>query len=429
MASTPNVFSLPSYLFSLERKGIDYLQDPITPIRLGRPEYIPSVKKNWELFLASARKRFIVDNLIIKNGLSLNPSGNVVLEIDDFESELSNILNESGVKARKITSSSFLSTEQPGDTDFVVSHNQIEHLNSWDKAKQLINKSASISKYGMVHQIHSSDDPAFGWDESHNLKFTGNEWDQYFTSWAQSNAHNGWSYLGNHRGAPGRPRNFVFEKDGSLPFYSHYERQAIRKLIAELTVANGISTSRIPLLLLSFGLAKDNPYLLSGLIGGIHALDAIDGHVARKGWGMSPHGPMIDIYADHITEAITMFEFAYDMKVIPKQVPWILTARNISTDLLRFTNALNSQAGTPQHHPHEGFGTVGKAGRAARLRYGLIKALGDMVIPIFPQSGIYISGIHVAESFNRALPVWTSPTSQKIYEDFLNKVLKNKKRA
>jgi len=242
----------------------------------------------------------------------------------------------------------------------------------------------------------------------------GNEWDEFFINWTQNHAKEGWAYLGNHRGAPGRPRNFVLEKNGSFPFYKHYEEQTIRKIVAELTVANGISASRIPLVFLAFGIAKENPYLLSGLIGAIHALDALDGYVARKGFGNSPQGPMVDVYSDHLVEVISMYEFAYNMGLIPHAVPWILTARNASTDILRFLNAVATQSGTPENHPHEAFGTVGKKGRIERLGYGIIKAIGGMVIPVVPNSGIYVSSILVGASVIRAIPVWTSQRSKQI---------------
>jgi phosphatidylglycerophosphate synthase len=392
------------------------------------PNEIRPVRKGWETFLAKARKRFLIDELIEKNGLSVNNLRGSILEIDDASSELTHELLAQKYVAEKISMSSLVNFHNiPNSQTYgiVSSHNQIEHLTSLSDATKLLDNATCLSQYGMVHQVHASDDPAFEWDPSHSIKISGNEWDLFFKNWAEVHAGDGWAYLGNHRGFPGRPRNFVLEKNGSFPFYQHYEEQTIRKIIAELTVANGISTSRIPLLFLAFGIGQDNPYLLSGLIGVIHALDAADGYIARKGFGNSPQGPMIDIYSDHLVEAITMYEFAYKMNLIPHTVPWILTARNMSTDILRFLNAIKTQKGTPENHPHEAFGTTGKKGRIARLTYGLTKAIGDMIIPVVPNSGIYVSSIHIATSIARAMPIWTSERTKRISNEVF-KAIKNK---
>lgn len=392
------------------------------------PNEIKPVRKSWEIFLAKARKRFLINELIIKNGLSTDNLKGVVLELDDASSELTNELLRQGYPAEKTSMYELLN--QPTNIQNIpsfgitTSHNQIEHLLSISEANQLFNRAAPLSSYGMVYQIHSADDPAFEWDSSHLIKIKGEDWDTFFKEWAVLHANEGWNYLGNHRGAPARPRNFMLEKNGSFPFYKHYEEQTVRKIVAELTIANGISASRIPLVFLSFGIAHENPYLLSGLIGAIHALDALDGYVARKGFGNSPHGPMIDVYSDHLVEAISMFEFAYKMDIVPHAVPWILTARNVSVDILRFLNAIKTQKGTPESHPHEAFGTTGEKGRIERLGYGLIKAIGGMVIPVVPNSGIYVSSAHIAASVARALPVWTSERSKQICESVVDLIKK-----
>lgn len=391
------------------------------------PNEIKPVRKGWETFLAKARKRFLIDELTVKNGLSVENLKGSILEIDDASSELTREIIKQGYSANKVSMYSLLNPldkVQKPTHGIITSHNQFEHLPRLSDVNELLNNAASLSNYGMAHQIHAVDDPAFEWDPSHLIKIKGNEWDLFFKDWAQLHAKEGWTYLGNHRGAPGRPRNFVLEKNGSFPFYIHYEEQAIRKIIAELTVANGISVSRIPLLFLAFGIGQQNPYLLSGLIGVVHALDAVDGYAARKGFGNSPQGPMVDIYSDHLVEAITMYEFAYKMDLIPHAVPWILTARNISTDTLRFLNAVKTQKGTPENHPHEAFGTVGQKGRITRLGYGMTKAIGDMIIPVVPNSGIYVSSVHVAASIVRAMPVWTSERSKQICSEIVEAIKK-----
>ena len=391
------------------------------------PNEIKPVRKSWEVFLAKARKRFLIDELTVKNGLSVGNLKGSVLEIDNASSELTREIRNQGFSADKVSMYSLLNPldrVQKPSHGIIASHNQLEHLPNLSDVNELLNNAALLSNYGMVHQIHASDDPAFDWDPSHSVKLTGKEWDLFFKKWAELNAKDGWTYLGNHRGAPSRPKNFVLEKNGSFPLYKHYEEGSVRKMIAELTIANGISASRIPLLFLAFGLGKENPYLLAGLIGTIHALDAADGYVARRGFGNSPQGPMVDIYSDHIVEAIIMYEYAYKMGVVPHVIPWVLTTRNISTDILRFLNAIKTQQGTPENHPHEAFGTKGKIGRIKRLGYGLIKAIGDMAIPVVPNSGVYVSSIHVAASISRAIPVWTSERSKQICSEILETIKK-----
>lgn len=382
--------------------------------------------EGWQIFLSEARKRFLTD-LISKNGLVTSSLNGEVLEIDGGPSRLRDSLKIAGLRTITVDLQTALGEPTASKYGLGVSHNQLEHFRSLDDAEKALYFLGNQSVYGMVNQVHAVDDPYFNWDKTHRIKMTSQQWEEFFRDWAKRNENDEWTYLGGHRGAPGRPKNFVLERNGNLPFYSFYEEQAIRKIVAELTVANGISLSRIPLLILALSIGKDKPYLLSGMLASVHALDALDGYVARKGLGNSPFGPMIDVLSDHFVEAITMFEYAYDRNFIPRKTPWIITARNISSDILRLHNAFRVGVGTKEAHPHEAFGTNGEPGRKTKFLYGLTKALGDMTIPIIPKMGIYLSGIHVGFSIARAMPVWTSPTSQQIYKDLMQKILSKKK--
>lgn len=378
--------------------------------------------EGWQFLLAEARMRFLIDELLIKNHLSTSLLSGEILEVDGGVSLLSTILAKHGVRCESVGLHSFLEKTDTGLFGLGISHNQLEHYNSINEVERVLGLMGERSSYGMVHQVHAADDPAFEWDREHHLRMKSVEWEEYFTNWAKRNQDLGWVYLGNHRGAPGRPKNFILERNGSLPFYRHYEEQTIRKIIAELSISNGISLARIPLVLLSFSLAKEKPYLLSALLGVVHALDALDGYAARKGLG-SPMGSLFDISSDHIVEAIAMFKFAYDKGYTPVSHPWLAVARNISVDILRLYNAFTVGVGTPDAHPHEAFGTRGPEGQKIRALYGLTKAIGDMAMSIVPQFGIYISGVHIAASLARAMSVWTSPTSQKIYKEILDMML------
>lgn len=409
-----NLYSDPAFLFLL----------PVERV-LNNPDEIKRFsQEGWQLFLAEARKRFLVDELIWKNNLSTENLAGEVLEIDGGVSKLGLVLARNGLRLQQQDLYNYSHNTQ-GKFALGVIHNQLEHYPSLSFVNSALSFMAERSAYGMVHQVHAVDDPLFNLDSTHHLRMTSSEWEDYFKEWASNHQEEGWEYLGSHRGSPGRPKNFVIERNGSLPFYAHYEQQTIRKITAELTAANGISAARIPLLLLSLSLAKNNPYMLSAMVGVVHALDAADGYAARKGFGNSPFGPTVDVLSDHLVEAITMFDYAYQKGLIPKEVPWLLASRNISTNFLRFYNAF--KVGVENSHPHETFGTTGDAGRRFRLLYGLTKALGDMVIPIAPRLGLTVSVAHIAASVTRAIPVWTSPTSQQIYKEILSSIT-NKKR-
>ncbi len=392
---------------------------------LAHPEHIAgNAKDGWQMVLAEARKDFLVGELLIKNNLATTLLNGEILEVDGGVSKLEEVLKRSNTRVRVVNL--YEPLEISGNFALGVTHNQLEHLSTLEAIDAILDYMQQRSVYGMVHQVHAKDDPAYNWDKSHHISMNGVQWEEYFKTWALLHANENWSYLGAHRGMPGRPRNYVFDRNGSLPFYSHYDDQLVRKIIAELTVSNAISVSRIPLLLLSFSIAKDNQYLLSGLVGVVHALDVLDGYAARKGFGNSPAGPFVDVLSDHLFESLIFFQYAYANGYIPREAPWIVTARNLSTDILRLHNAFKVGFGTSESHPHEGFGTTGREGRMKRALYGLSKAVGDMVIPVVPQLGLYVSVAHIIASFNRAIPVWTSDTSQKIYREVLDKIKKRK---
>jgi phosphatidylglycerophosphate synthase len=222
--------------------------------------------------------------------------------------------------------------------------------------------------------------------------------------------------------AAGMEGTHAREKDGSLPFHTFDGGHLKNKFIAEITPANAVSLSRIPLVLTAFALAKDRPPLLAALLAGVHALDGVDGYIARK-WGLggSPHGADIDILSDHAVELIIAFEFAYRMKVIPKAIPWILATRDITTDFLRLYNEMIFAAGQGETHPHKAFGTFGKGGRAFSV---IVKITESVVVPLMPSMGVWLSIAHVLANLYRGLPVVTSKTSRQIYRQIFENITK-----
>ncbi len=376
---------------------------------------------SWKNFLAKARSRFISE-LIITNSLA-DPQTNraSILELVDNESRLATSLAEYGIETTT------MNLNQPADDvdlngqySLGVSHTLLEHCDNEQMVEFYLDKMAPFCK-GMVHQVHEIDIPAFDWDSTHKIKRTRMEWGEFFESWTKT--RQGWTYLGNHQGFNGRPSNHVLEKDGQLPFYKDYDKQLNRRLISEITAANIVSASRMPLLLTSFAIAKDNPLLLSALLGVTYSLDAADGYIARRGLGNSQFGGHIDILSDHIVELMTMFEFAYGINAIPKEYPWILSARNAMTDFLRLYNAFY-HTDLQEDHPHKAFGTFDRFGRALS---GGVKTFEAVTIPIVPSLGIYTSTAHVLTSIYRGIPILTSRRSKEIYAELLKKIKINKK--
>ncbi|MEK7597460.1 MAG: CDP-alcohol phosphatidyltransferase family protein [Patescibacteria group bacterium] len=375
----------------------------------------------WKNFLTKARSRFILE-LIIANSLT-DPQTNKasVLELVDDKSRLAPSLTEYGIETTTMNlNQPDYNADSNTNYSLGVSHTLLEHCENEEMIEFYFDRMAPLCK-GMVHQVHEIDVPAFDWDSTHKIRKTRMEWSEFFESWAEK--HQSWTYLGNHQGFNGRPSNHVLEKDGQLPFYKDYNKQLNRRLISEITAANIVSISRIPLLFTSFAIAKDNPLLLSALLGVIYSLDAADGYVARRGLGNSEFGGHIDILSDHIVELMTMFEFAYDMNAIPKEVPWILTARNAMTDFLRLYNAF-SHTDLQEDHPHKAFGTFDRFGRTFS---GGVKTIEALTIPIVPSLGIYTSTAHVLTSIYRGIPVLTSPRSKEIYAELLKKIKIKKK--
>ncbi|MBI4225777.1 CDP-alcohol phosphatidyltransferase family protein [Candidatus Roizmanbacteria bacterium] len=375
----------------------------------------------WERILAEARARFLFELAVTNHLIEDNEVGSV-LEIDDGRSQLGAALKKYGFQTETIDVSQIIDSPNqsisllPSEDKYTfgVTHTLLEHFPSLERVSLTLDSIAEKSQV-MIHQVHGSDTPAFDWDETHRIRQTRQEWEKFFKDWASNKE--GWTHLGNHDGFNGRPPNYVLDKDGRLPFYDHYDKQLIRRLIKEITAANAISVSRIPLLLIAFALAKDNPALLSPLIGAVFLLDAADGYVARKGLGNSLMGSHVDILSDHIVELVTMFEFAYEMNVIPRAVPWILAARDSLTDLIRLYNAF--VFADKETHPHTSFETFNKMGRFAS---GAIKTIEGMTIPIVPSLGIHLSIAHVIVSLHRGLPVIMSARSQMIYRHILERI-------
>ncbi|MBI4226465.1 CDP-alcohol phosphatidyltransferase family protein [Candidatus Roizmanbacteria bacterium] len=422
MFNSSSIINVSNYLFSIEQ--YNHGKNTITAAtksllngsRLKGQEII-----GWERILAEARARFLYE-LAVNNHLIGNQEVGSVLEVDDGRSQLGAALKKYGFQTETIDVSQIIDSPNQSISllpskdkyTFGVTHTLLEHFPLLEKVSLTLDSIAEKSQ-AMIHQVHASDIPAFDWDETHRIRKTRQEWEKFFKDWASNKVD--WTHLGNHDGFNGRPPNYISGKDGYLPFYSHYDKQLIRRLIKEITAANAISVSRIPLLLTSFALAKDNPVLLSALIGVVFFLDSADGYAARKGLGNSPMGPHLDIGVDHMVEIAIVTKFAYEMNLIPHAIPWILAARNCLTDFMRLYNAFIFV--DAETHPHKSFGTFDNSGRFISAA---VKTIEGVVLPIFPSLGVHLSIAHVLASLYRGLPIMTSEKSRLIYKHILERI-------
>src|SRR5260221_14390406 len=73
---------------------------------------------------------------------------------------------------------------------------------------------------------------------------------------------------------------YMFAINLSLASYKNYNKEFAKKLKAEVTIANAISLSRIPILIASFAVAKYSPRLLATLFTVVYTLYASDEYVS-----------------------------------------------------------------------------------------------------------------------------------------------------
>lgn len=368
-------------------------------------------KEGYELFLGEARIQFLYGELIRKNALETGHLAGELLELSDKPSGLGTASRLHGIRLKRVPPDN-LNIGKSEKYALGVSHNQLEHLTDLEAVTQAFNFLAKHSAYGMVHQIHASNNHFFDWDPTHNLRLTTKEWVEFCKEWAEQNP--GWKYLGWHEGAPGRPGNHVFgqeiEGHNSLSSYKHYNDQFYRRVTAELTVANAISLARIPLLTGSFKIEKSHPNIFRVGLAFNHSLDAADGFAARHDFGQSPLGPFVDIGVDYLVQALTKRYYA-KQGYIPKYAVWVLGLRNASTGFIRVYNAWEAGLENPKAHPHEAFGTDDRLGKVG---YELTKTVGDISISINPALGEDITAAEITMSYARAIPVWTSPTGKRL---------------
>ncbi len=117
-------------------------------------------------------------------------------------------------------------------------------------------------------------------------------------------------------------------------------------------VANWITLSRLPLLLICVGiLYLGSPAVqLAGvalLFAGL-MLDTVDGMVARRMGTTSLLGSVLDIAADRMYELVLWVSFA-NLDMIPAAIPLLIVARTTLTDALRSIGIAEGSAPFAQH--------------------------------------------------------------------------------
>lgn len=152
-----------------------------------------------------------------------------------------------------------------------------------------------------------------------------------------------------------------------------------------MTLANRITLSRLPLLVLVLALLywgdvrlKLVAFVLTIVL---IAMDWIDGWVARRRGETSQLGSVLDIAIDRIVEVIYWIAYAH-LELIPIWVPMLVAARGILTDSLRA--AIMTQTGeTAFGMMKSRLGQIIVSGRFMRAFYGFAKATSFAGLALF----------------------------------------------
>src|SRR3972149_12262847 len=110
----------------------------------------------WQLFLAEARKNFLVDELLTKNHLDTSSLDGEILEFDGGVSRLREVFKRSNIRTHQARLSAPF--EINGTFGLAVSHNQLEHLSSLDAVDEMLAFMRQKVVFGMVHQVHAEDE-------------------------------------------------------------------------------------------------------------------------------------------------------------------------------------------------------------------------------------------------------------------------------
>lgn len=166
-----------------------------------------------------------------------------------------------------------------------------------------------------------------------------------------------------------------------------------------MTLANRITLSRLPLLILTLLLLYrgDSRLKLLAFVLTIVliAMDWVDGWAARRRGEATPLGSVLDIAVDRIVEVAYWIAYA-DLDLIPVWVPILVAARGILTDALRA--AVMVQMGeTAFGMMKSRLGQLIVSGRFMRAFYGFAKAAS------FAGLALYLS---LLDRYSLPFPPW-----------------------
>lgn len=277
---------------------------------------------------------------------------------------------------------------QDESVNLAVSHNYLQKLQSETDAKKMAMEMLRISKDYAIIQVTPGNHPLFMGDKTHNVALTTEQWQETVANSAKEYG-NDWHLRETHTvkiadSIPiGRPPVFILER-GSHPQVqrdiSHIRRSTRAALVAEeeATLANLISASRPALA--AYVLHELEGIAQSLSIGGVMAMDAVDGIIARK-FRPSPLGGHVDRIADHAVAAISYFSLGYPV------FGWINAARDGLVDAV----ALKVDESPTNRR---------KAW--SRYSYGLAKGATFMIAPLSHAAGEVFAVASTAFSFYRA---------------------------
>ncbi|HIG98384.1 TPA: methyltransferase domain-containing protein [Candidatus Woesearchaeota archaeon] len=319
-------------------------------------------------------------------GEELAKEGIKAVSVDPNTSLSEMVARDSSRKNSFITSNTTDIPLKDKSVTMAVSHNYLQKSGTPEIARTTLEEMMRIATDSVVVQVMPSENLWFGVDATHNLVLSAGEWHQLVSETVQGSE---WRLSEVHRvrvadAIPvGRPPVFVLERRNHPENRADYTGLRRSTKIAlcverETTFANAISLTRP--LLAAYVLHELEGVAKSAAIGGVMALDAVDGWVARR-FGPSPLGKHVDRIADHIVAAIAYFSLGYPLLGI------VNAARDAVVDVVSF---------------HADEKATNRRTVLSRAGYGLVKTATFVTAPVSYVAGGILAGISTAFSFYRA---------------------------
>ena len=273
-----------------------------------------------------------------------------------------------------------------------ASHNYLQKAPSLEAAKRTVMEMLRVATDYAVVQVTPGDYALFRGDMTHRLALTTQQWNNLIEDAIKKYAADDWHISEIHTvkvadAVPvGRPPVFVLENGNHAETKRDFSslRWSTRvALVAEeeTTLANMISASRPPLAY--FAIHGLEGALSSLAIGGVMALDAVDGMVARR-LGPSKWGAHVDRISDHAVEAIAYFSLGFPV------IGTITAARNAAVDSALLKGVVDEKE-------------TNRRSILSRGGYGIAKTATFMAAPLSHFTGEALAYASTAFSLCRAL--------------------------